>query len=333
MNKLCALAIIMISASYANAWQAQTHEHICEQAALKVWSAQEYSSCFTGVKPLEWYRFCAKEMPDVISRFHCLNYSLVGHPSLIPDRVFNDTHTHKDYSKCPLRSSADIPFLCGDTSSRPALDKALLWFGKAAQAESLCQRIYLFCIGGNYLADSHIPTNRFRGGYESECAQELEVGVEKKIITYEKEWEMSTRCRVTYLKKLAGQNRSSTLTQQFRITEEGIQKIIGELSSFGYNASSRGYKTTSTTSSTSTSSTTTSSTSTSSTTTITLNEAEPVQEGFKSVNNAFFIVLIIVVLILAFIYLKKPDMKAGEKKLRDYFSSSRKEKPTRLEGG
>jgi hypothetical protein len=219
--------------------------------------------------------------------------------------------------------------LCGEKDYRPSLYLAVYWFNKSIETESLCQRVYAFCVGSNYFADGFLPTNKFIGGYSAECAGELEKGVDKKIIDEARVWEVNARCRIKYLRTLIGQNITETAKQQFRVTNEGIKRIVDELVSYGTNLSSREYVTTTSTSSTTTSSSSTSTTSTTTSTTLTATTvAEETKENGSSTLKIFSFAVVVVI---AYVYLSKSRRKEGKNKPQTLLSASEHKQPTHLE--
>ncbi|MFH1788628.1 MAG: hypothetical protein ABH834_04550 [Candidatus Altiarchaeota archaeon] len=324
--------VVFLFSFGARAWGPAAHKFICEEAVVNVWGEDALTQCFPEGEPSEWYRFCVKYAPSPELTWDCLNYSKVYHPAVWGDILLGDKTEHVDYGECPVRSTLDAKYLCGDSDFRPAFDRALEWFNVSEGAESMCHRIYAFCVASDYFADSFFPTNRILGGYTAECASEMEDGVERKIEDRIDAWEVNSLCKIGFIKHLAGQNQSGKSLQQFRITDNGVEKIINELSAYGANISGKDYVTTS---STSTTSSTTTSTSTSSTTSspTTLTEAMPAEEKEgedSSPKKAFLAILTVAAIAGAIIYFKNKKMGGGGR-IHALLSDTEHKHPTHLE--
>jgi hypothetical protein len=318
--------VVLFLAVSAQAFLPETHKFICEEASSRVFGVEALSQCFAGENPVEWDDFCLDYMPSSEASLGCMNYSRVYHPSVLADNIFGDTSEHVDYSECPIKAQSDRKFLCGNASYAPAVSRALEWFEKAEASKTVCQRIYAYCVGSNYLSDGRLPTNEFIGGFDTECAREIDEGVEKKITEKDKDWEVNAQCSIEYGKKLAGQNLTSKVKQQFRVTNTGIEKIIEELTAYGLNVSATPYLTTSSTTSTTTSTSSTSTTSTTTSTTLTKVVAEKRSGSVKSV-----LALVLGVIVVGGVYYMKKK-EGVKKKPRTLLGSSEHTHPTHLEG-
>lgn len=325
-----ALVLALLLAGSSDAFLEETQMFICEEAAIRVWGASVVAECFSEMKPSVWNGFCSDDMPSAELAAECMNYSKVGHPSVLADNLFNDSLKHVDYAECSIKMRSDREYLCGNESIRPGIEYALLWFNKSDKAKNLCEAMYAFCVGSNYLADSFLPTNRFVGGIGSECERRLQEHVEQKIVEKDAEWGVNIQCRIPYIKPMVGNNMTVTANQNFLITNDGIEKIIGELVSYGENISAKPMPATSTTSSTTTSSTTLTSTvpATTSTTTLTV-VVETRREGGYS--KALLSLALIILVALAAVLIKSRRDGKEKKEVHALLSSDKHKPPTHLE--
>ncbi|MFH0863407.1 MAG: hypothetical protein V1875_10340 [Candidatus Altiarchaeota archaeon] len=228
---LFAIAIVLSQA--VSAWGPVTSRHVCTESVRFVWGEGAITECLNGVDKDTLDELCASTY-NVLGQeaeASCRAAMADGKdidPSTASSGVFKDAENHYDFSHCPLSGTAKA-WICGD-GSRPAYDVALKWFDEAKTASGLCSRIYSFCIGASYYADSESSLNSLK--YGQSCVKDIEDSVDRSIAAGTADWSANVLCNFNngerglgnlFYKQRIGES-SSTLNRAIaNITARGFE--------------------------------------------------------------------------------------------------------------
>ncbi|MFH0860914.1 MAG: hypothetical protein V1921_06910 [Candidatus Altiarchaeota archaeon] len=237
MNYGTMFFMFLIASSSASAWNIYTQEHICEKAVEQIWNTAVADNCLPRMNSKFIETICREvyevKGPDYYnSCMNLVNDKTFLHPSEIPPTLFKDTTLHYDYSSCPAAPGPTLRMLCGNRDDHPASDLAEVWFKRAEQANEICLRVYDFCIGAHYYADSENPLNQMKNVRERDCKAPLMNMVDDRLRANDDNWQASKRCR------FEGVEYEQTLS----ITDERITNIIAALYERGVNLSELSFK-------------------------------------------------------------------------------------------
>lgn len=226
------LILILLIIGTVSAWNPYTKRYICETAVKEVWGSPAITNCLTMKSSKSIRGFCdaVYDVKGVQLHRECLN-SLRGHEffhaSEIPEKLFNDSELHHDYSKCPARPGPAKHFICGDKEDKAAQEQADIWFNESLRAGDLCLRIYEFCIGANYYSDSEDPLNQMMKEDEDQCRLPLWGMVDERLMSANRDWSVHKRCKFVNL----------NYEQDIWISSERVDGIIEWLIDKGENIS------------------------------------------------------------------------------------------------
>jgi hypothetical protein len=236
-----ALIAILLCGS-ASAWGPAASKFICNEAVKYVWGVNATADCLPPSDPYVMQKVCDSTYnvlgSDYESRCRsALAAGSVVHPALISYLVYNDSENHYDYARCPLSSSAKN-WICGDSSVHPASDIAREWFREAESASDECTRVYLFCVGGSYYADSESKLHQMRY-IIGDCVQNIEGSIDRSIENGLSNWGSNQLCRFSN-----GVKGDMNAYYEERIGESSstLNMIIANLTAEGYRLNSLPYK-------------------------------------------------------------------------------------------
>ena len=201
MTRLSTILLILILLSgLSSAWGANVSKFICENSVMSVWGASAVNDCLAGDNASLLGTFCEANafIMGNESYGRCRKDALRSfgvHPALISDEVFHDETLHYDYSHCPITKGSVAQWICGNSGERPAIIEAEKWFTAAEAAPDLCTRIYDFCVGGSYFADSESELHQVRPEYYyGSCQKEIEDAADKLILNNLTSWSAGETC-------------------------------------------------------------------------------------------------------------------------------------------
>jgi len=216
----------------ASAWGPIASRYVCSESVRFVWGEDAVAQCLHGVGNETLDEFCDTtyivlgEGAEARCRAAMADGTVMD-PATVSYDVFNDTENHYDFSRCPVDPTAR-PWICGD-GSRPAYDVALKWFTQAESASSLCSRIYDFCAGASYYADSESSLHSIR--YAENCIKDIEDSADRSIAEGSLDWSASLLCNFNN-----GQKGLGNINYRQRIGESAtsLNKAIGNVTFRGY---------------------------------------------------------------------------------------------------
>lgn len=285
------VGLLFLLAINALAWGPETNNYICEESVIDLWGADAAVECLTDISlssQLEIFK------SDPMLRDH-IPEDIIN-PALIPDLMFNDTENHHDYSNCPIIAGKDYKYLCANSSENPTRDNAQLWFSKAINSTTLCERIQKLCIAANYFANSYFPPNRIEKKSANDCEKALSESVDKSIVDREESWHVRDVCRYEYNRRLVGQNKTFKYKQAFALTNDGIDRIVSDLVQRAQSIKDEPLLTTTTTSIPTTTKVATS--------TVRVETTIPVEKK-KSGTGVFSLVVVLITFVAGYLLIKK----------------------------
>ncbi|MFH1789324.1 MAG: hypothetical protein ABH834_08085 [Candidatus Altiarchaeota archaeon] len=232
MKIIPVITALMILSLSVQAWGPATHRHICDEAVKEAFGLGVASKCLPRKSSAFMDEFCAQayKMTDAETYRECRDsYKRREfiHPANMPDELFNDTENFHDYSKCPIRPGPAKQLLCGSKDDAPAPREANRWFDEAKRASETCMKVYMFCIGSAYYAESENPVNQVMNE-EEDCYNAIVNGIEEGIAAGKDTYRARTRCEF----------KDSSYEHDMLVTEKRINGIIEDLVEIGKNISS-----------------------------------------------------------------------------------------------
>ncbi|MBM3309533.1 MAG: hypothetical protein FJY77_04695 [Candidatus Altiarchaeales archaeon] len=244
------LFLAFLLAQNVSAWGNRTYMYACDEVVKYVWGSEVLESCIYK-QTLDFQKnFCDTVLYANNEAYKaCINLEGIMHPALMPSLLFNDQEKHRDYSSCPINNPMDSRYLCSNARENPALDNALMWFETAGKAQDVCTRIYEFCIGSNYLADSYNPLNHIVYGIDKgTCPEVLSEKVENRIIENSPAgWGINQVCVFKYTREMSGQGGGSRYSQPFSVSNKTFALLVENLAVYASNLSQMPYASSTTT--------------------------------------------------------------------------------------
>lgn len=239
---IAALLAAMLLSGSVSAWGPVASKFICNEAVKYVWGVNATAECLPPTDPYVMQNVCESTYnvlgPDYESRCRAaVAGGSVIHPALFSYLVFNDTDNHVDYTRCPL-STAAKNWICGDPSVHPASDVAKEWFREAESATDECTRVYLFCLGGSYYADSESKLHAIRY-VTGDCVGNIEQSIDRSIENGLSDWGANQLCRFT--NGLKG-DMNAYYEERMGESSSTLNRIIANLTAEGFRLKSLPYK-------------------------------------------------------------------------------------------
>lgn len=220
------LVAILFLAGMVSAWHPYTHKHLAQEAVTGVWGPGTYGRCIRNRSVWlhqDYCRWFPKEY-----QVKCLYQYELPQPSYLPILMFNDTEKHANYGECPIRAPPyKKELMCGDGINY-AFREGDKWIGKADEAQTECEQVFLFAVASNYYAAAFNPLNQVEGE-TSRCSETLMKGVDAKLKAGEDDWAVQVPCRFEYLIPGAGASRPGSHSQKFTVSPVTMQRIIENL--------------------------------------------------------------------------------------------------------
>jgi len=215
--------LFLLLAGNTASWKPNTHKHICDKAVEEVWGQGIVNQCLPRKSSKFLYEFCKtvlteKGMDEYNRCKNAVSLRDFIHPALYPDQIFNDTHLHHDYSKCPIRPGPAKNRLCGTRTEKPAQEEAERWFNIAGRMQDTCGRVYAFCVASSYLAKSENQFNQMKN-FEEKCRENIEEAVDERVSMRDPDWLVYEWCEFKNL----------NYKQKIEVGDERIEKIIEDL--------------------------------------------------------------------------------------------------------
>jgi hypothetical protein len=251
---------LLVLAPQAMAWGDYASQYFCDRVVRDVWGQQVYDECLTTFYIEDQMRYC-RMMGD--KRAECMNISDVLHPAVLPNALGEDDLQQQ--GDCPITTYTDKEHLCANETE--ALDKAGFFLDEAMLADTLCGRVHLFCIAGNYLAQTHNPLNWVLHEDEK-CRQVFNRKVDFDLRYNQTKWGVTQVCVFDYGRPSVGGEIRARYSQSITITEAMVDSVVGNLTEEASILMAAPIKGTTLTTTSSTTSTTQETTSTTSTTTL-----------------------------------------------------------------
>ncbi|MCX6695805.1 MAG: hypothetical protein NTU61_05870 [Candidatus Altiarchaeota archaeon] len=238
-NAFVGLSLLLLLSSIVSAWGPSTHGIICREVVSRVWGSEglkclsntglDYCSDIKAAYGEEAYAGCVKKVSDGSGI----------DPAGYPEFVVNDVENHYDYANCPVKWLRDNQWICSGEGS-PAREQTNYWLNAAENAESLCSRVERFCTGGNYYADSMFPLYRVK--YLEGClGPPFTQEVDLKVSSGEANWTVKKQCVFSYLRELAGVNKTTKSHVTFIVNKGDVDSIVDEMKAVASEVASREY--------------------------------------------------------------------------------------------
>lgn len=237
------LFAFLLSSGGVSAWSNQTYIRVCDEAVKYVWGSEVLERCVYSQNMSFQSGFCGviRQQAGETAYQSCVKENGFVHPAVMPYAFFDDLRLHRDYSTCPIRSENDAKHLCSGDKNNPASNQAVKWFRAAENAADECTRVYSFCIGSDYLADSYNPLNHILYGVDmGACGGLLDKKVENRITEPSPVgWSVSQVCTFRYMQERAGQVVAQRYAQDFMVSNKTFADLTNSLIAYGnvvYNA-------------------------------------------------------------------------------------------------
>ncbi|MFH1404252.1 MAG: hypothetical protein ABIH11_08295 [Candidatus Altiarchaeota archaeon] len=238
-NTLILIATLIL-AQNASAWSVNTQRYICNSVVERVWGVEAVERCLTPGNRGMQVELCIRSGK---SEEECNSMPTI-HPAEIPDVLLNEPLVPMAQDRCIIRNVKEHVYLCEEETT--ARDRANYWMGLAGNPVGVdCNRIYLFCIGSAYLAESYNPFNWVKNE-NPDCNRILEEKTDENIARGGI-WSVSQMCAFDYEHQLAGRTKSVKYIQQFGSSSETIEDIVRNLTSTGESIKPLPLETTTTT--------------------------------------------------------------------------------------
>ncbi|MFH1055877.1 MAG: hypothetical protein V1744_07285 [Candidatus Altiarchaeota archaeon] len=230
---LAALFVTLLLCPSGSAWGPVASKFICHEAVKFAWGVDAVAECLPLADKGSFSSVCETTYrvmgADYESKceMHLSNATEI-HPSLLSYDVFGDVGNHYDFSHCPIKSGGE-KWVCGDPQDRPAYSISEKWFKAAEGASNLCERIYYFCVGASYYADSESTLHQVRL-VANDCVGNIEDSIDRSISNGLTDWSSSQRC------KFDNGNQGMEHNQYYQVLGESsntVNRIISGLASRG----------------------------------------------------------------------------------------------------
>jgi hypothetical protein len=237
-----ALLTLLALASSASAWSDLVDQYFCEEVVTAVWGTGVASNCLTTYGAEEQNAFCALAGDKMQA---CSAVSNLVSPAVLPNR-FGDGELEQRQD-CPITDMIPASYLC--TKKTDASDKAKYWMGQAISSEDACQRIQLFCVAANYMAQSFNPFDNLL--MEDPVCKELAYRrIDMALKNNQTMWAATQECNFSYSMDVAGGSIPKTYVQKVSIDNKRLEAVVKNLTAEARGIKNMRFATTTTTTTT-----------------------------------------------------------------------------------
>ena len=225
----------------ADAWGPATQKYICHEAVKFVWGVDAVGECLPVRDPEFLTEFCESVYGVLGEEYEKKCLAAVGdgvemHPAVVSDAVLGDSGNHLDFGGCPIHKGS-AKWVCGD-GSRPAYETAVKWFGEAESAPSLCMRVYDFCVGASYYADSESQLRQVRY-VSNDCVGNIEESIDRSVEDGVADWSSNQLC---VFNNQAKGSEHKFYQQRMGESSGTVNRIIANLTAIGAGIKSMPYR-------------------------------------------------------------------------------------------
>jgi hypothetical protein len=204
-----------------SAWGDYTDQYFCDTVVKEVWGGKVFDECLSRTYIEDQQKFCGmlEEKRQV-----CMNMSGPLHPAVMPNALGEGDLQHAN--TCPINMYPDETYLCA--SKTEALDKARYWLNRSAFADTTCDRIYLFCVASNYMAQTYNPLNWVLHEDEK-CRDIFNRKVDFDVRENQSSWGVTQVCVFDYVRPAAGGDVTARYSQSISISRRTVDKVLENL--------------------------------------------------------------------------------------------------------
>ncbi len=216
------LSLFALISPLACAWSDYQVRYFADAAVKNVWGQNVYNECLGKLDKSLQDRVCQLFGEDKKPVCYALELT---HPAEIPNKLGDEDL--EQVGDCPIIKNPEKSYLC--TTKNNALDAAGYWLNQSEHAGTRCERIYLFAVASNYLAQAENPFNTVL--YEDKnCREMIYRKIERSLEVNRSRWGFDQACAFNYLQGDKQFIPNATYIQIININDRHASEIIENLS-------------------------------------------------------------------------------------------------------
>ncbi|MFH1055397.1 MAG: hypothetical protein V1744_04815 [Candidatus Altiarchaeota archaeon] len=223
-RKLLAFLVLLAAFPSVLAWSDYASQYFCDTAVRNVWGGKIYDECLGNLDASYQQSFCSGLSGS--KQAECNRITETIHPAVLPNMVGEGEL--QTIGVCPIDRYPGKEYLCAKKDE--AIGRARYFMNLSLRADNKCERVYMFCVATNYLAQTYDQFSMVLNEDDA-CKSRMYGRVDFDLRTNQTTWGASEVCMFSFNQGKMGGSVNSTQSQKMTVGDKTVRDILGNLSS------------------------------------------------------------------------------------------------------